>query len=418
MLTLRGEKSALWKAWKRKDQSFHQCALECRAVGIHWNNIKRMIAARRQVGANITVQSWAKQHAPVSKRWLDQYGDFANRWPEFVETWRWAQSMPYTLEHKPGLHSLQDLMLAKQRYDSISRSRQESFGNRGERIAVTLGNSVPMSGSATSGTIETLTPTTRLICGDVADALARHVPDDTVDTAIADPPFWLSRYQRESGADRYYMLAGMVPRLDVAWDRFDSLLDYEQQSERWLVEVMRCLKPTGSAFILGTLHNIGLINRICQIKGYYIIAEVIWVNRNGRPNATTKNLQPTHFNILWIAKQSGNYRFNYRDCKRRDYAGDYFAERGKQLRDVWDIPCAPHENKRYGHPSPKPIALYERMLDVVGNPGGLLVEVFAGAGPGAVAAMRWGMESLSIDREPTYCDMIRRRVIDELARGR
>ena len=83
----------------------------------------------------------------------------------------------------------------------------------------------------------------------------------------------------------------------------------------------------------------------------------MWL-RNGQPNATTKNMQPTHFNVLWIAKQQGNYQFNYRACKQRDYAGDYFSERGKQLRDVWDIPCAPHENKRYGHPSPKPLALF------------------------------------------------------------
>ena len=59
---------------------------------------------------------------------------------------------------------------------------------------------------------------------------------------------------------------------------------------------------------------------------------------------------------------------------------------------------------------------FERMLDVAGNPGGLLLDLFAGSGTGAIAAMRWGMESVSIDREPSYCDMIRRRVSDELLR--
>ena len=86
------------------------------------------------------------------------------------------------------------------------------------------------------------------------------------------------------------------------------------------------------------------------------------------------------------------------------------------MRDVWDIPAAPHENKKYRHPSPKPLALYRRMLDVAGKPGGLLVEPFAGSGPGAVAALQWGMESISIEREAKYADMIRRRVADELRR--
>jgi DNA modification methylase len=74
------------------------------------------------------------------------------------------------------------------------------------------------------------------------------------------------------------------------------------------------------------------------------------------------------------------------------------------------------QDKRYRHPSPKPLQLYERMLDVAGRPGGLLLEPFAGSGPGAIGAIRWGMESISIERDESYCEMIRQRVADELTR--
>ena len=76
---------------------------------------------------------------------------------------------------------------------------------------------------------------------------------------------------------------------------------------------------------------------------------------------------------------------------------------------------APHENK-YGHPTPKPLALYRRILDVAGKSRGMLLELFAGSGPGAIAAMRWGMESFSIEQRPDYCDMIRQRILDEWER--
>jgi DNA modification methylase len=160
-----------------------------------------------------------------------------------------------------------------------------------------------------------------------------------------------------------------------------------------------------------------LINRICQMRDWYIINQIIWVMRNSRPNVATMALQPSHHCILWIGKEKGNYRFNYRQCKRSEFDGDYFAARGLQLRDVWDIPAAPHENKPYGHPSPKPLAVYRRCLDVAGKPDGLLLDLFAGSGTGAIAAMRWGMHSLSIEREPTYCELIRRRVAAEVAGG-
>ena len=193
MLTLRGEKSALWRAWKRKDQSFYQSALECRAIGLHWNNIKRIIRERRAQGEELSIEKWARQHAPVTRRWLDEFGDFANRWPEFVTTWRWSKSVPYAPERRAGLHAFLDLMLAKRRFDTVSKARQENFGTLGS-LATRVRNSVPISDTGTLAPIEQLTPASQLICGDVADMLRAHIADGSADLVIADPPYWLSRY--------------------------------------------------------------------------------------------------------------------------------------------------------------------------------------------------------------------------------
>jgi hypothetical protein len=244
MLTLRGEKSALWSAWKRKDQTFYQCAIDCRSVGIHWSNIKLIVQARRKAGENITVDRWAKQHAPVTKQWLDQFADFANHWGEFIETWRWMKSMPYAPQRRPGLHVFQDLMIEKSRYDHLSRTRQGTYGSQRDQIAARNGNSVSKVGDVLFGAIESLTPTNQLICGDVAGGLRSHVPDLAADLAIVDPPFWLSRYQRGAIAERCYSLAGMTPRFNEAWDQFESVADYEREAEQWLPEIMRCLSPS------------------------------------------------------------------------------------------------------------------------------------------------------------------------------
>ncbi len=90
---------------------------------------------------------------------------------------------------------------------------------------------------------------------------------------------------------------------------------------------------------------------------------------------------------------------------------DSFSARGKQMLDIWDIPTRPG----VGHPSPKPIELSERFLLMAGIAGGTVLELFSGAGPAAIAAMRWGMKSISIDREPSYLAMLAQRVNDELA---
>ena len=175
---------------------------------------------------------------------------------------------------------------------------------------------------------------------------------------------------------------------------------------------MRCLNDEGSLFIFGSYHNSGLINRLCQMKGYVIINEIIWVQRNGRPNVATRRLQASHQNILWIAKDSQQYRFNYRLCKRSAY-DDWLSKPNQQMRDVWDIPANGHENTSR-HPSPKPLAVLKRILDVAGKPGGLLLDLFSGSGTGAVAASTWGMRSVSIEREDAYVQMIRERVAAEV----
>jgi site-specific DNA-methyltransferase (adenine-specific) len=168
-------------------------------------------------------------------------------------------------------------------------------------------------------------------------------------------------------------------------------------------------------FIFGTYHNIGLINRICQMKAYTIINEIIWVQRNSRPNVATRRLQASHQNILWIAKDSKRYRFNHRPCKRSEY-DDWFSKQNQPLRDVWDVVTNSHENRAGGHPSLKPLEIYRRLMDVAGKPSGIMLDLFSGSGTGAVAAAAWGMRSVSIEREDAYVQMIRTRVATEVQR--
>ena len=130
MQTLNGEKQALWKAWRRKNQSEWQTALECRAIGQHWSNIKAIIKARRKAGEQITVAQWSEANAPVTHRWLDEFSGFADRWEEFRAAWKWAQTLPYLPERRPGLHGFVDLINTKAKLEHV---RGERALHRSER---------------------------------------------------------------------------------------------------------------------------------------------------------------------------------------------------------------------------------------------------------------------------------------------
>jgi site-specific DNA-methyltransferase (adenine-specific) len=407
--SLAAERAALIRSLKSADGNWFSMCCDFRDAGQHWLNIKAECRERK-----ISAGQWASDNAPLSKRWLDKYAEFAVRWGEFQASWKWSQSLPYAPERRVGLWGCFDLMDAKQRFDTYSQA-----GTRGHRDGNGMGTEVPnpltKRHRAMVGNPIRLTATAVLIHGDVTDMMHEHISDSSVDLAIADVPYFLRGSPEITATDFYIQQNKMKPLFKEEWDQFESIEEYESFCIAWIEETMRCLNDEGSLFIFGTYHNIGLINRICQLKDHVIANEIIWVQRNGRPNVATRRLQVSHHDILWVVKDSKRYRFNYRACKRAHY-DDWLSKRNQQLRDVWDIPANGHENKASRHPSPKPLAVLARILDVAGKPGGLLLDLFSGSGTGAVAAAEWGMRSVSIERESAYVEMIRERVAAEVRR--
>ena len=254
-----------------------------------------------------------------------------------------------------------------------------------------------------------LTPTTTVILGEGVPMTRQHIRDGEIDVAIIDVPFYLRAPPELSVTDYYIALNGQRPRFRADWDSFASIPQYEEFCDAWIDEVMRCLDDRGSMFIHGCFTNINIIGRLLQMKNIWINNQIAWVKRNSRPIVCRTRLRHSNETVLWAVKNAKEYRFNYRRCKMFHDPQDSFSARGKQMLDVWDIPTRPG----VGHPSPKPIELCERFLHVAGIAGGTVLELFSGAGPAAIAAMRWGMKSISVDREPTYLAMLAQRVREE-----
>lgn len=70
------------------------------------------------------------------------------------------------------------------------------------------------------------------------------------------------------------------------------------------------------------------------------------------------------------------------------------------------IRCRPV--RKGNHPTEKPVALLRRLLSVVGTPGGLVLDSFAGSGATGVAALGEGMRAVLIERETKYVELARR----------
>ena len=67
-------------------------------------------------------------------------------------------------------------------------------------------------------------------------------------------------------------------------------------------------------------------------------------------------------------------------------------------------------DKNIGHPTQKPVALFEYMIRTYSNPGDTILDMTAGSGTTAIAALNTGREYICIEQDDDYYDLMTKRV--------
>lgn len=252
-------------------------------------------------------------------------------------------------------------------------------------------------------------------CMDCIEGM-KYLPDGCIDLIIADPPYNLSKSDTDLKLDDESTLVGMGGNWKITNETWDSmtLSDYTEFTKLWLSEAKRILSNTGSMWIFGTYHNIGIVNVICQQIGLEILNEVIWYKKNAFPNLTGRRLTASHENILWVHPEGkGNsYYFDYDYSKTGDFSDDTLKSPGKQMRTVWDMSNnkSPEELKYGKHPTQKPIKVLDRIINLSSRPDDVMLTPFSGAGSECVAAKLNHRHYIGFELDQDYCKIAEDRL--------
>lgn len=186
-------------------------------------------------------------------------------------------------------------------------------------------------------------------------------------------------------------------------DQFDDFVAFMTPR---LIEAYRVLSADGSLFLHIDYREVHYVKVLLdQIFGRASFTnELIWsYDYGGKP----KNRWPAkHDNILWYAKDPGNYIFNYDAIDRIPYmapdlVGPDKAARGKVPTDVWWMTIVPTNSKeKTGYPTQKPIKLLNRIVQVHSRPGDTVLDFFAGSGTTGVAAAHAQRNFVLMDNSP------------------
>ncbi|HEX8763275.1 MAG TPA: DNA methyltransferase [Candidatus Saccharimonadales bacterium] len=253
-----------------------------------------------------------------------------------------------------------------------------------------------------------------IVKGDALDVM-QTFPDSSVDLIIADPPYNLSKGMNLKLASGSLAGAGgNWAKVMQKWDDY-SLLGYIEFTEAWLKEAKRVLKPTGSMWVFGTYHNIGIINTLMQLLDIEIINEVVWYKRNAFPNLAGRRLTASHETLIWAHSNNSkkrSYNFNYEYSKAYADKSDELKPAGKQMRTVWDIP---NNKERFEialgkHPTQKPLKICKRIVGLSSNEGDIVLSPFSGSGTECLAAKLTGRNYIGIELEDEFVELSKLRL--------
>jgi site-specific DNA-methyltransferase (adenine-specific) len=239
-------------------------------------------------------------------------------------------------------------------------------------------------------------PESSLYNGDALEIL-RTFPDASFDAIVTDPPYCsggMTMRERAKPASAKYVQS----KQKTHWHDFDNeSMDqnaWAMWTYQWLKECRRVAKEGAPLVVFTDWRQLPLLTSLIQWAGWRWMGIAVWDKTGAcRPQLGRFAAQAEY--IVWGAK------------------GGMPLKRGVgTLPSVFRHRVEPIGTKL--HLTGKPLALMEEVLQIV-EPGGTVLDPFAGSGTTLLAARNLGLGSVGIESNATYYQIAKDRL--RIAKG-
>ncbi len=246
------------------------------------------------------------------------------------------------------------------------------------------------------------------------------IPSKSVHLVVTSPPYFnLKPYASDSGGRQL----GRIEDYDYFLDELDMVW---RECERVLVPGGRICCVIGDILIprrRGGRHHVLPLPADIQVRSRKIrldnLTPILWfkignraveANRKsgiyyGKPYQPGAVIKSDHEHILMLRKPGG-----YRTTPMIQRALSMLQ---RNEIDAWMLPVwtgIPGISLQDGHPAPFPVEIAERLIRLFSFAGDTVLDPFAGSGTTAVAAIRTGRSSISVEIEEIYVNAATRRL--------
>lgn len=231
--------------------------------------------------------------------------------------------------------------------------------------------------------------------GDCITGAREHIPDDSVDLIVTDPPYGINgdRLHTHYNRNEEFVVEGYV---EV------PASEYGEFSLNWIAEAERILRPGGSLYIVSGYTNLYHILHALRQTDLKEINHIIWKYNFGV--YTSRKYVSSHYHILFYEKPGGKRTFNLESrfgVKEKDSTNGSLNYQDRE--DVWII------NREYKPGQVKnknelPTGLLIKMLQYSSNEGDLVCDLFLGGFSTAKVAVGLNRRTTGFEISPSTFD--------------
>lgn len=200
--------------------------------------------------------------------------------------------------------------------------------------------------------------------------LLKQIPPNSVEAIITDPPYGTASESKVS------KVGSNLVEFNISWDGELPL--------EWIPLAAKALKPGGSIMVFTDKLSVKTIWDNLKQAGLTPLQTIYWKKTNPPPQPRKNFCSAIETAIL--ARKRG---------KVLCWNG------GGSTHNVFEYPIVTGPD-RTPHPTQKPLALMQKLISLVTNPGDTVLDPFVGSGTTAHAAYNLDRNFIAFEKDPIY----------------
>lgn len=229
----------------------------------------------------------------------------------------------------------------------------------------------------------------------------KSMTENSVDLVVTDPPFAIDFKAKRSNYNRKdsRVLEGYAEIL--ASEYYDFTL-------RWMTEVSRVLKESGSMYVFSGWNNLKDILMAIDKLGFTTINHIIWKYQFGV--ATQRKFVSSHYHCIYVCKDDKKRKFypysRYDKNSKKENGGSLHYE---DKEDVWFIKRE-YWNGDQKTPTKLPAELIKKILMYSSEEGDVVLDPFLGSGQTAVVSKMLNRKYVGFEIVKDYYNFAKERL--------